>query len=560
MNKINKISTDVLIVGGGSAAAMAAIRAQEHGAEVILITKSGFPSGCSSMARSGFQAAFGHSNSSDSPDIHYQDTIKAGLGLNNPKLVRKMADEIIRIVKDLDKWGTPFIKDGEKFNQRHRVGCTYPRHIHHYDSTGKVMMQNLKEQVLKRDINVLSGITVIDLLSKDGHLCGAIGFDEKNYCWLAVRAKSVVLATGGAGHLYSVSDNPRGIVGDGYSIALRQGVSLIDMEMIDFQLLVCSPSAINGYAPNSSAWVADGARFYNGLGERYMKKYQPETLEKSSRAMINRAAGIEIHEGRGTKNGGVYLDTSSIPAEKLSKIGPTIFRVLANNGVNLTYQPMELAPGAHTFLGGIVIDENGATEIPGLFAAGEVAGGVHGANRLGGNAVTDPLVFGDLAGVAAAEYSKVSNTLELDEEEVNNYINSFTKLISNTTNGPSPSELVIKVQNIMSENVGIVRSGDKLEKAISLLDGLEKEEFSRITLLGENLKEASKELRHYFELRNMLLLGKAIALSAIERRESRGTHYRQDFPKLGGSEWIKNIAVYSGKGGQLNTKGLQVER
>ncbi|WP_231702691.1 FAD-binding protein [Desulfocucumis palustris] len=539
---MQKLSTDVLVIGGGAAAAMAALRANEKGAATLLMSKSSFPSGSSPMARSGFQAAVGHSDPADSPEIHCQDTLKVGGGLNNPGLVSRLSREIIRIVDDLEKWGIDLIKDGDKYAQRHRVGCTYPRHLHHYDRTGKALMQTLKQQVIKSGIPVMTGTMVIDLLAGDGCVCGALALDCNELKWLVVEAKSVVLATGGGGRIYATTDNPAGMTGDGYSMALRQGLLLIDMEMIEFQLSVCYPPSMNSYPPNSSAWVAAGARFYNGLGERFMKKHQPETLEKSSRAMINRAVGIEINEGRCTRNGGVYLDISSIPPEEIAQIGPSISRAFANKGVDLTYQPMELAPGAHTFLGGVLIREDCSTELSGLYAAGEVAGGVHGANRLGGNAVTDPLVFGDLAGTAAAAYASKHELKEntgMEAEKIFSLVRGWDE----AAYGLSPKESIQKVQNIMSENVGLVRSGPKLEQAIARLEEMERTDLPGLSARGESNREVAINLKHCFDFRNMLLLGKAIAVSALGRAESRGTHYRQDFSENKGERWAKHAGI-----------------
>jgi len=538
----DRVYTDILVVGGGAAAALAAIRATEKGVRAILMTKSGFPSGASVMARSGFQAAMGHSDPADSPEVHYQDTMKAGSGLNSPALVRRMCEDIVRIVGDLDNWGVDLIKDGEKFSQRHRVGCTYPRHLHHYDTTGKAIMQTLKDHVVKRGIPVLAHNMVVDIFSDGGDVCGALALDYESGKFTVVEAPAVIIAAGGAGWLYAVTDNSPMMTGDGYALALRQGLPLIDMEMIDFQLQVCHPPEIKRYPPNSSAWIAAGACFYNGLGERFMRRHQPGTLEKSSRAMINRAVGIELHEGRGTKNGGVYLDLSAIPPEDLPQIGPSIYGTFARNGIDLSYQPMELAPGAHTFLGGVLIREDGSTEIGGLYAAGEVAGGVHGANRLGGNAVTDPLVFGDLAGSAAADYIAGCKPKAVPDTEAGDRIAAALEM-TRRSSGVSPREAAQKVQAIMHENVGIVRSASRLSRAIQALDEIAAEVIPALSAGGNSARAAAMDLRRGLEVINMVAAGKAIAMSALARQESRGAHYRLDFPKPGGEEWSKHVGI-----------------
>lgn len=556
MQNFERLTTDVLVIGGGAAAAMAAIRAKDKGAGVVMVTKSGFPSGASVMARSGFQAAMGHSDPADSPEVHYNDTMKAGAGLNCPALVRRLTSDIIRIVGDLERWGVDLVREGGRFSQRHRVGCTYPRHLHHYDTTGKALMKTLKEQVVARGIPVMTHSMAAEILSDGEKTCGALVLDYEQSSWIVVESGAVVIATGGAGWVYAVTDNSPMMTGDGYALAIRRGLTLIDMEMIDFQLQVCHPQAIRRYPPNSSAWIAAGARFFNGFGERFMKVHQPETLEKSSRAMINRAVGIELHEGRGTRNGGVYLDLSSIPSEDIPKIGPSIYNTFLKNGIDLSCQPMELAPGAHTFLGGILIKDDGSTEIPGIFAAGETAGGVHGANRMGGNAVTDPLVFGDLAGTAAADYAARQRKSVLPDGEIERLI-SPSREMANRDSGTDPGEVTRRVQQIMHENVGIVRSEDRLENALSALEELE---FGALPLLsagGRTGRRVGLELRRCLEAVNMVAAAGAIARAALFRRESRGAHYRLDCPQSGGEEWLRHVGVRL-EGGKIKSELIDI--
>lgn len=534
------VITDVLVIGSGAAGMMAAIRAQEHNAKVMLITKGRLLAGATVMARGGFQAAVGHSDPDDSPEVHFQDTLRAGGGLNNQNLVRIMTKDILGIVKDLEQWGIELVKDGNRFAQKYREGCSYPRHLHYYDETGKALMKCLSEQIKLREIPVLIETMALKIVIADGKYKGVLALNYGTGEFYTITAKALIIASGGAGRVFAETDNPPVLTGDGYSLAFEAGLDLIDLEMIDFQMAVCFPEKMKNYPPNSSAWISAGARLYNDLGERFMRKYEPEKLERTSRALINRSVGKELFDGKGTRNGGVYLDLSDIPRDKIERIGPNIARTFQRNGVDLTYQPMELTQVAHTFLGGIAIDENCETSIAGVYAAGEVTGGIHGANRLGGNAVSDPLVFGAVSGVNAANYAN-EFSMKQPKFTVVEALDSRLRFILENTDGIETVELQKEIRSIMTEHVGVVRDEPRLRLALEKLCRLEPN-LDQLYVRGETDREKAHSFKQAVETINMHMVGKLVATAALARTESRGTHFRADFPTNNGN-WVKHIAL-----------------
>lgn len=532
--------TDVLVIGSGAAGMMAAIRAQEHNAGVMLITKGNLLAGATIMARGGFQAAVGHSDPADSPEVHYHDTLRAGGGLNNKKLVRIMTQGILEIVKDLEQWGVELDKEGNRFAQIYREGCSYPRHLHYYDSTGKALMKCLSEQIKLRKIPVLTQTMAVKIVTTNGNLKGVLALNHGTGEFYTIAAKALVIASGGSGRVFAETDNPPVLTGDGYSLAFEAGMDLIDLEMIDFQLAVCFPKKMKDYPPNSSAWISAGARLYNGWGERFMRKYEPEMLERTSRALINRSIGKELFDGHGTRHGGVYLDLSDIPRENIERIGPNIARAFQRNGVDLACSPMELTPVAHTFLGGIVVDENCETSLPGVYAAGEVTGGIHGANRLGGNAVSDPLVFGSISGANAAGYA---NKLSTRPEKFTVEAAMDPRLCCNSDNmdGIETVEVQKEIRSIMTEHVGVVREEQRLKLALEQLSRLEPK-LAQLSVKGVTDREKACSLKMAIETMNMHTVGKLVVTASLIRTESRGTHFRVDFPAQD-ADWDKHIAL-----------------
>jgi fumarate reductase (CoM/CoB) subunit A len=534
------VKTDVLVLGGGGAGGMAAIMAAELGRKVLISTKTSCPGGSTVIARGGWQAALGHSDPNDTPALHVEDTLKVGCGINNRDLVEVIAYNSPIVVGKLDSYGAHFAKEKNgKFAQKEIQGVTYPRHIHNYDKTGPGLAKGLKKAIIQNKIAVKKHTMAITLFVSSGNAYGALLFDYSKGEVYPVEAKSVILATGGGSSIYSINDNLVGTTGDGYQLALDAGLELVDMEMVEFQLCACHPPALMRYAPNSSAWVIRGGRLYNALGERFMKRYDPENMEENTRAIINRSVAIEISKGRGTSHGGVYLDLSGIPLDVIKSVGPTIYRAFKSKGIDLSFQPMELGQGAHTFLGGIAITPTASTGINGLFAAGEVTGGAHGANRLGGNQLSDALSFGYIAGISAAEWASNCKFHHLSKKEIKTKFDAFRLFISPEVAAEDMNldKMIDKFRKLNTSTLGPIRNQTDLEHCLEHLEHIE------IRLPGLSVSGSNKleRMKKKLELKAGLMTARAVAVSALYRKESRGVHYREDYTKQDDDKFKGNI-------------------
>lgn len=536
------LRTEILVLGGGGAAGMAAIRSAELGRKVILATKSSFPGGSTVVARGGWQAAVGHSDARDNPSLHVKDTLAAGFGINDPELVEVMANESVKVLEKLDRYGAIFARESNgRFAQKPIHGVTYARHIHNFDNTGKGIAKGLKEGIAQNKLTVLNHTLAIALFVSDGKICGALLYNSREGKIFPAAAKAVILATGGGSSIYEINDNLPGTTGDGYLLALNAGLKLRNMEMIEFQLCVCHPSSLMRFPPNSSAWVIRGGRLYNGIGERFMKRYDPVKMEDNSRAAINRAVALEISKCRGTPHSGVYLDLSGIPFEVIKEVGPTIYKAFKSRGIDLAYQPMELGQGAHSFLGGVLINARAETAIDGLFAAGEVTGGVHGANRLGGNQLSDALAFGHVAGVSAADWASRNRARALKKSHVRRKVDDFRSFVLAEKKKVEISlqETIKRIRHINTAAIGPIRNQKSLEECIHQLEML-KNMLPNVSIKSSQFKQG---IKNKSEAMSMVMVGRAIAMSALCREESRGVHYREDFPKQNDNRFKGSVCV-----------------
>jgi fumarate reductase (CoM/CoB) subunit A len=542
------IKTDVLIIGAGGAGARAAIEARRGGVNVTLIAKGGFPSGSTPKAMGGYQAAY---MPQDSPEAHFRDTVVGGLYINNQRLVKIMAKEALQRLKDLEEFGTQFIKD-ESGNYRiiHAAGTSYPRN---FVAVAGEFMRGLIDEVRRLGVQIFPNMLAIELLKKGDSVTGALCFDRKNGSFYVFKAKSTILATGGLGNIYPLTSNPPDVVGDGYALAYRAGAELIDMEFIQWMTCVVYPPSLRGFPPPYDGWVAHGARFYNALGERFMKKYDRERLENTTRDVVCIAAYREIKAGKATPRGGLFMDLSGVP-DQIVKAWEKVWKAYQAVGIDITWQPIEWAPGVHHCMGGVRINERCESSIPGLYAAGEAAGGVHGANRLGGNALTETQVFGARAGAYAAERSKSLGEVDFDEEQVNRCIKMIDEIYERK-DGISASALKSKIQKIMDDYVGVVKTGASLEKALSELRRIEIDELPKICL-GD--KKNYETLVEALDVINMVCTGQIVASAALYRTESRGAHYREDFPERDDTKWLKNVIVKL-EAGQMLVTAMPVE-
>ena len=557
MLETKEIDTDVLIVGGGGAGAMAAIKAMAEGARVLVTTKGPFPSGNTSIALAGYGAALGYADERDSPQVHFEDAVRAGKGLCNQKLVRAWVTKIVEITKEMDTWGIDLIKEGGKFQQRHWEGHTYPRMVHHHMSTGKAVADCLRKKSEEIGVHALEHTLVGGLIKEEESVSGAWAIQYQTGQLIFISAKAVILATGGMGSLFPMTDNVSTITGEGYVLGFRAGAELIQMEFCHFLPTPCYPEAMKSKSvfmgPLNDLLNKGGARLYNSLGERFMKKYYPDTGEREKGGeQITRAIGLEIGEGRGSAHGGIYLDLSDVPVEMQKSLFPKLWESAQRAGINLSYQPIELAPNPHDLVGGVKIDETGSTNVQGLFAAGEAAGGAHGASRFGGSALADALAFGDIAGRNAAFFAREKNTLSLLGEKKKVEVQNRIKVLLSKKEGIMPSELRRPIQQVANNYLNVGRNKEGLEKALQEIDHIEQEMLPHMTCWAEDQKERGARLRQAIEVDGQLELAKIMATAALCRQESRGGffggHYRSDYPDQDDQNWLKNIVLKRDQG------------
>lgn len=541
----NFYECDVLVVGSGGAGCRAAIEVAKNNLEVIIVSKGlSFKSGCTGMAEGGYNASFAYVDEEDSADAHFKDTIKGGQFINDEKLVSILVDEAPERLIDLEDYGALFDRqESGLLNQRAFGGQSYRRTCFQGDRTGHEMITALKEEVIKNKIKTIDEVMISSLIVHDGKVQGAIGLSIKNSEIIVFKAKSTILATGGAGQMFPITSNTIQKDGDGFLLAYNANADLIDMEQIQFHPTgMLYPDSRRGVLV-TEAVRGEGGILRNKDNERFMSNYDSR-MELATRDVVARAIYNEIREGRGTDNGGVYLDVSHLDNDLIEEKLETMLLQFLDVGVDIRNVPMEVAPTAHHFMGGIKIDENGKTNIKNLFAAGEVTGGVHGANRLGGNALADTQVFGLRAGISASkniidatdeekEFFKGEINLEevlKEKERIFSYINKGNIL---------PITLKKEIQNIMWTNVAIIRNGDGLKEAFKEIIAIE-QQLDDLNVSEE--KTYNMDLVNAIELRNMIQLAKLIIKSAFIRRESRGSHYREDYPETS-KDWKKTILI-----------------
>jgi len=530
------VDCHVLVIGSGGAGVRAAIEADRYGDTVLVSKTIVGKGGCTPMAEGGYNAVLAET---DTCEGHYEDTMRGGAYLNDPGLVRILVDESPDRMDDLIRWGAVFdVDEVSCVAQRPFGGQRFPRTCYAGDRTGHEMMTTLTERMADTKVETYQEVSIISILEFEGRVAGAMGLDRNGEVIL-FRSDSTVIATGGGTRVYDISTNSSSGTGDGYALGYRAGAEVIDMEQIQFH----PTGAVYPYDARgrlvTEAVRGEGGVLKNKLGERFMTRYDPERMELSTRDVVSRSIATEILEGRGTEHGGVYLDVTHLPASQVESRLPVMLEQFLKFGVDIRVEPMEVAPTAHHIMGGLRIRTDGSTTKMGLFACGEVAGGVHGANRLGGNALADTQVFGKRAGEAAgkAEVHKKDYDpaqVETERKRLDEYV----------TGGSEPPKVWSKLKLSMWEGAGIFRTLPALEQTRSVIQHLQSLKLRART--PENLVECCT-------VRNMLTTASLIVESALLRPESRGAHVRKDISQ----EWTPEKSPFRHTYISLSCRGIE---
>lgn len=552
MEKYETHTHDVIVIGAGGAGLRAAIEASAQGASVGLVCKSLLGKAHTVMAEGGVAAALANLDPQDDWKVHFHDTMHGGKMLNNWRMAQLHAQEAPDRVRELEHWGALFdrTKDG-KIMQRAFGGHTWKRLAHVGDRTGLEMIRTLQDKGIHSGMDVYMECTITHLIKDGERISGAFGYWRESGRFVLFKSKAVVLATGGIGKSYKVTSNSWEYTGDGHSLAYDAGAELIDMEFVQFHPTgMVWPPSVKGLLV-TEAVRGEGGLLTNRNGERFMEKYDPERMELSTRDVVARSIYIEVQEGRGTPHGGAYLDISHRGAEYVKKKLPSMYHQFMEFAeIDITKEPMEVFPTTHYMMGGVRVDaDTTGSTVPGLFAAGEVAGGMHGANRLGGNSLSDLLVFGRRAGLGAAQYANElrDNTLKIDDIELEKAAHEMLRPFENAE-GENPYTMHQALQEAMSSFVGVFRTKEKLAEGLEEIQVL-KDRASQLRIEGSRMFNPGWHLCK--DLKSMLIVSEAIAKSAHQREESRGAHSRVDFPKYNNEKWGNVNSVISKDNGTM---------
>ena len=572
---------DVLVIGAGGAGLRAAVEASAAGVKVALICKSLLGKAHTVMAEGGMAAAMGNVDDRDNWRVHFADTMRGGQYMNNPHMAEIHAKEAPARVRELEAWGALFDRtpDG-RILQRNFGGHRYPRLAHVGDRTGLELIRTLQDHTIHQGIEVHMECTVLELLTDAGRIAGAFGYDRERGRFRLFRAPAVVLATGGIGRAYKITSNSWEYTGDGQALAYRAGATLMDMEFVQFHPTgMIWPPSVRGILVTEGV-RGEGGVLRNSEGRRFMfddipENYRSQTADNEdegwrytqgdknarrppellTRDHVARCIRREVREGRGSPHGGVFLDIAWIKervphgAEHIKRKLPSMyhqFKQLAD--IDITQTPMEVGPTTHYMMGGIRVDgETQMSEVPGLFAAGECGAGLHGANRLGGNSLSDLVVFGKRAGEHAAQFAKAHGAAQVNPDQVDGIARRALEPFERHS-GPNPYDIQHQLQDVMQDLVGIVRREEEIQEALERIDAL-KDCAEKVAVPGN--REYNPGWHTALDLQNLLTVSEAIALAAIDRKESRGAHFREDYPEKSATAAKFNLTIRRGQDGSM---------
>lgn len=533
---------DVLIIGAGGAGLRAAIEALAQGARVGLVCKSLLGKAHTVMAEGGIAAAMSNVDKADDWRTHFRDTMRGGKFLNNWRMAQLHALEAPDRVRELEQWGALFDRtESGEILQRAFGGHTFKRLCHVGDRTGLEMIRTLQDRGVHQGIDVYMECTVTRLLKDGARMAGAFAYWREQGRFVVFKANSIVIATGGIGKAWKITSNSWEYTGDGMALAYDAGAELMDMEFVQFHPTgMVWPPGVQGILV-TEAVRGEGGILRNKNGERFMERYDPKKMELATRDVVARAIYTEVREGRGTEHGGALLDISHKPAEYVKRKLPSMYhQFLELADVDITKGPMEVGPTCHYVMGGIrVVAETTQASVPGLFAAGEAAAGLHGANRLGGNSLSDLLVFGRRAGLAAAQHAKETGTPAIDGTQIEQAERALLAPFDRA-GGESPYQIHHDLQDVMQTLVGIFRTEQDLRRALTEIEKL-KARAARMRVEGSRLFNPGWHLSR--DIQCMLTVSEACTRAAIARRESRGAHSRLDYPKLDDAWGRKNNVI-----------------